>query len=60
MRHHLMQSPEIFCGNISWGKYANLTKATFVLYGCKMWSLAYREEHKLQVFVNKMLRRGSG
>jgi hypothetical protein len=28
-----------------------------VLYGCETWSLTLREEHRLRVFVNKMLRR---
>jgi hypothetical protein len=27
------------------------------LYGCATWSLTVREEHKLGVFENKMLRR---
>jgi hypothetical protein len=28
-----------------------------VLYGCETWSLTVREEYKLRVFENKMLRR---
>jgi hypothetical protein len=28
-----------------------------VLYGCETWSLALREEHKLRVFENRVLRR---
>ena len=28
-----------------------------VLYGCETWSLTLREERKLRVFENKMLRR---
>jgi hypothetical protein len=28
-----------------------------VLYGCETWSLTVREEHKLRVFENRMLRR---
>jgi hypothetical protein len=28
-----------------------------VLYGCETWSLALREEHRLRVFVNRVLRR---
>jgi hypothetical protein len=28
-----------------------------VLYGCVTWSLALREEHRLKVFENRMLRR---
>jgi len=28
-----------------------------VLYGCEMWSLTLREEHRLRVFKNRVLRR---
>jgi hypothetical protein len=28
-----------------------------VLYGCETWSLALREEHRLRVFENILLRR---
>jgi hypothetical protein len=28
-----------------------------VLYGCETWSLTLREEHKLMVFENRVLRR---
>jgi hypothetical protein len=28
-----------------------------VLYGCETWSLILREEHKLRVFGNRVLRR---
>jgi hypothetical protein len=31
-----------------------------VLYGCKTWSLTLREEHRLRVFENRVLRRISG
>jgi hypothetical protein len=31
-----------------------------VLYGCETWSLTLREEHKLRVFENRVLRRISG
>ena len=31
-----------------------------VLYGCKTWSLTLREERKLRVFENMVLRRISG
>jgi len=30
---------------------------TIVLYGCETWSLILREEHRLRVFENKVLRR---
>ena len=28
-----------------------------VLYGCETWSLTLREEHKLRVYENRVLRR---
>ena len=28
-----------------------------VLYGCETWSLTLREEHRLRVFKNKLLRK---
>jgi hypothetical protein len=28
-----------------------------VLYGCETWSLTLREEHKLRVFENRVLKR---
>jgi hypothetical protein len=31
-----------------------------VLYGCKTWSLILREEHRLRVFENRVLRRKKG
>ena len=31
-----------------------------VLYGCETWSLTLREEHRLRVFENRVLRRTSG
>jgi hypothetical protein len=31
-----------------------------VLYGCKILSLALREQHRLRVFENRVLRRISG
>jgi hypothetical protein len=31
-----------------------------VLYGCETWSLALREEHRLRVFENRVLKRISG
>jgi hypothetical protein len=31
--------------------------STAILYGCKTWSLTLREEHKLRVSENRVLRR---
>jgi hypothetical protein len=28
-----------------------------VLYGCEIWSLTLREEHRMRVFENRVLRR---
>jgi hypothetical protein len=28
-----------------------------VLYGCETWSLRFREEHRLRMFENRVLRR---
>jgi hypothetical protein len=30
---------------------------TWILYGCKTWSLTLREEYRLRMFGNKVLRR---
>jgi hypothetical protein len=30
---------------------------TVALYGCETWSLTSREEHRLRMFENKVLRR---
>jgi hypothetical protein len=30
---------------------------TIILYGCETWSLTLREEHRLRVLENKVLRR---
>jgi hypothetical protein len=30
---------------------------SMVLYGCESWSLTVKEEHKLRVFENRVLRR---
>jgi hypothetical protein len=40
------------------GVYINILYILpIVLYGCKTWSLALGEEHRLRVFENKMLRK---
>jgi hypothetical protein len=35
----------------------NLPSPPTVLYGCETWSLTVRDEHKLRVFENRVLRR---
>jgi hypothetical protein len=32
----------------------------FISYGCEIWSLTQREEHRLKVFGNRVLRRIPG
>jgi hypothetical protein len=44
-------------------KYCKIYKTVIlpvVLYGCETWSLTLREEHRLRVFDNRVLRRISG
>jgi hypothetical protein len=38
-------------------KYTKTTILPLVLYGCETWSLTLREEHRLKVFENRVLRR---
>jgi hypothetical protein len=33
------------------------TASIFWVYGCETWSLTLREEHRLRVFENRVLRR---
>jgi hypothetical protein len=33
---------------------------TIVVYGCETWSLILREDHRLRVFENRVLKRISG
>jgi hypothetical protein len=35
----------------------NFIFAFTILFGCETWSLTLREEHKLRVFENRVLRR---
>jgi hypothetical protein len=39
-----------------WSHYKTIMLPV-VLYGCETWSLTLREEHRLRVFENKVLRR---
>jgi hypothetical protein len=38
-------------------KIYKTTTLPVVLYGCKTWSLTLREEHRLRVFQNRVLKR---
>jgi hypothetical protein len=45
---------------LSWNVNVKIYKTiilSVVLYGCGTWSLTLREEHRLRVFENKVLRR---
>jgi hypothetical protein len=37
-------------------KIYKITILTVVLYGCETWSITLREEHRLRVFENRVLR----
>jgi hypothetical protein len=50
----IVPSPAVKNGNVTIYKTIILP---VVLYGCGTWSLTVREEHKLRVFENKVLRR---
>ena len=39
------------------GCYPKIYRLGYVLYGCEAWSLTLREERKLRVFENMVLRR---
>jgi hypothetical protein len=45
--------------HVYWWEYyiAVLRIAPVVLYGCETWCLTLREEHRLKVFENRVLRR---
>jgi hypothetical protein len=45
-----------FSGNVKVKIYKTII-LSFVLYGCETCSLTLREEHRLRVFENRMLRR---
>jgi hypothetical protein len=38
-------------------RYTELITLPVVLYGCETWSLTFRKEHRLRVFMNRVLRR---
>jgi hypothetical protein len=46
----------LLCKNTKIKKYRT-TILPVVLYGCETWSLTLREEHRLRVFENRVLRR---
>jgi len=48
--------PEYISKNIKIKLYRTII-LPLVLYGCETWSLTLREEHRLMLFENRMLRR---
>jgi hypothetical protein len=49
-------SSRLLSGNIKVKIYKTIILPV-VLYGCEIWSLTFREEHRLRVFENRVLRR---
>jgi hypothetical protein len=47
---------EILSKNLKMKIYKTITLPV-ILYGCETWSLTLREEHRLRMFENKVLRR---
>jgi hypothetical protein len=35
----------------------NIYSVVLLVYGCETWTLTFREEHRLRVFENRVLRR---
>jgi hypothetical protein len=57
--YHVVQnhfSSHLLSKNIKIKKY-KIIILPVVLYGCETWSLTLREEHRLMVFENRVLRR---
>jgi hypothetical protein len=53
--HNLLAS-RLLSKNVKVRKYKTII-LSMVLHGCETWSLTVREEHKLRVFENRVLRR---
>jgi hypothetical protein len=51
--------PHLLSKNVKVRIYKTIILPVF-LYGCETWSLALKEEHKLSVFENRVLRRTFG
>ena len=52
-------SPRFLSKNLKIKIYRNIT-LPLVLYGCETWSLTLREERRLRVFENRVMRRVYG
>jgi hypothetical protein len=53
---HSLLSSRLLSRNVKVKIYKTII-LPFVLYGCETWSLTLREEHRLRVFQNRVLRR---
>jgi hypothetical protein len=53
---HSLLSSRLLSGNLKVKVYKTLILSV-VLYGCETWSVTLREEHRLRVFENRVLRR---
>jgi hypothetical protein len=53
---HGLLSSRLLSGNVK-DKIHKTIILPAVLYGCETWSLTLREEHRLRVFENRVLRR---
>ena len=55
---HLRKFYRLVCFPSNWKlRYIKLTTDCSLFYGCETWSLTLREEHRLRVFENKVLRK---
>jgi hypothetical protein len=54
--YHSIQSSHLLSRNVKVKIYETIILPV-VLCGCETWSLSLREEHRLRVFVNRVLRR---
>jgi hypothetical protein len=52
---HSLLSSRLLSGNVKVEIYKTII-LLFVLYGCETWSLTLREEHRLRMFENRVLR----
>jgi hypothetical protein len=52
----LLKQTETIITSINYLKKYRIIILSVVLYGCETWSLTLREEHRLRVFENRVLR----
>jgi len=59
IRRRILLFSSLLSKNININIYRTLILPV-VMYGCETWSLILREEHRLRVFENRVLRRVFG